>query len=56
MGVYRLKKRLSLKRRIAQWSLNLLDLGLDQDLNQGPYERVLRVVMKDVRVVIYKGE
>ena len=32
--------------------MNLLDLGLDQDLNQGPYERVLRVVMKDIRMLI----
>ena len=32
--------------------MNLLDQGLDQDLNQGPYERVIRGVMKDIRVVI----
>ena len=32
--------------------MNLLDLGLDQDLNQGPYERVLKGFMKDLRVVI----
>ena len=32
--------------------MNLLDLGLDQDLNQGPYERVKRVVVKDITVAI----
>ena len=32
--------------------MNLLDLGPDQDLNQGPYERVIKGVMKDVRFVM----
>ena len=32
--------------------MNLLDLGLDQDLNQGPYERVMRDGIGEVRVVI----
>ena len=35
--------------------MNLLDLGLDQDLNQGAYERVMRdvrVVIKYIRVTI----
>ena len=32
--------------------MNLLDQGLDQDLNQGPYGRVMKGVMKDIRLVI----
>ena len=32
--------------------MNLLDLCLDQGLNQGPYERVMRVEIINIRVVI----
>ena len=32
--------------------MNLLDLSLDQDLNQGPYEKVVKGVMKDIRFLI----
>ena len=30
----------------------LLDLGLDKDLKQGNYKRVIKVFIKDIRVVI----
>ena len=32
--------------------MNLLDLGLDQDLNQRPYKRVMRVAIINIRVVV----
>ena len=32
--------------------MNLLDLGLDQDLNQGPYKRVVKGFLKYIRVVV----
>ena len=32
--------------------MNLLDLGLDKDLNQGPYERAIKGVIDGLRVVI----
>ena len=32
--------------------MNLLDLGLDQELNQGPYERIMRVEIIDIRVLV----
>ena len=32
--------------------MNLLDLGLDQDLNQGPYNRFVKGFMKNIRVLI----
>jgi len=32
--------------------MKLLDQGIDQELNQGPYERVIKGVMKDIRVLI----
>ena len=32
--------------------MNLLDPGLDQDLNQGHYERVMKGVIDGMRVLI----
>ena len=32
--------------------MNLLDLGLDQDLNHGLYERFMRVAIMNIRVVV----